>query len=874
MNSGDFIKLIGLLVVSFIILPQIPTPLIVIALKPLWQDNVLVSTSIPSNTISVNETIYIALPARIFRELQGRPITSIIASPCYSDELVVLPKIIPRRFLLTWLPTLNTSIPFPDIDYRLTEEDVLLINIPTQKTPIQTPQSPSRSTECPWSRFAAKAGIRARYVVTLNRGTSVLSVLRGLTSLNYPITFSIYFDHYESRKPLITSIPFDMELLTVISSKLGVSPPAIPSQQYKSTNKSTIVEVENALNTWARNIHSKLSTMGVEKSISIRYEQREGFIYDPVEDRIVHEITDKLSEYKAYSELLSVNPQYYLINGGGGPTQYYVFTLILLNNTQLPSGGITRNTYLGYYIYSTTIYIRANTTDPSKGSRLIVEIKLVNTTTGRVISTRTYTYYLGSTPVDITLYPSIPYTEGGINITISLKYDYSLAPPYVATATLQFIKMYKNMPTPQTVSGALRLLSFGLYWYYISNGTPPYILPITPRASLFLSPRHNPVSIGYDLGGNRADSLSIDTGSMNGVYYNDVAPKAWLRIDICGYHVYDYYPYNVTVNIKVKINGLTYTETGLTIPYCFDCPIRPCRLDCTQIDIPLPLNPVEGPGPLITIERQFNVSLDNPYLGDLKSNTHLPFDAMIEYWYAPEVVNETNWIKWLSRRYPWDKIELSLASTSDFHWNFAKGKASIILDGPALLSEDNGDYVVKLLYASIYPISYLESRMSTSLDVRNYGCNIKKFEGQSYEEYVGAAVTGWSILYTGLEFLKLLGLISIPEPVSKLLFVADLALAIVSSSKEQTTSYQDGILYVCKWSSGLFDDFHKLELENFITVDKTPDKRPCFGIEAIVDNYKTTYFATRCVPEFNDASGSINEPLGFYGKPPSEMIYG
>jgi hypothetical protein len=727
MNSAEFIKLIGVLVVSFIIIPQIPTPLIVIALKLLWQDNVLVSTGIPSN-ISVNETIYIALPVRILRELQGRPITSIIASPCYSDELVVLPKIIPRRFSLTWLPTLNTSIPLPDIDYRLTEEDVLLINIPTQETPIPTPQPPSRSTECPWSRFAAKAGIRERYVVTLNRGTNVLSASRGLTSLNYPITFSIYFDHNESRKPLITSIPFDMELLTVISSKLGVSLLSIPPQQYKSTNKSTLVEVETALNTWARNIHSKLSTMEVEKSISTRHERREGFIYDPVEDRIVHEITDKLSDYKTYSELSSVNPQYYLINGGGGPTQYYAFTLILLNNTRLPSGGITRNTYLGYYVYSTTIYIRANSTDPSKGSRLIVEIKLVNTTTSRVINTRTYTYYLGSTPVDITLHPSIPYTERGINITISLDYDYSLAPPYVAITTLQFIKMYKNMPTPQTVSGALKLLSFGLFWYYYRNGTR-YILPITPRTSLLLTPYNEllPESPGYDLGGDRADSLSIDTGSMNGVYYSDVAPKAWLRIDVCGYHVYRNYPYNVTVNIKVKINGLTYTETGLTIPYC---PISPsCRLNCVQIDIPLPLNPVEGPGSLIIIERQFNVSLDNRDLAFLKSCTSLPFDAMIEYWYVPEVVNETNRIKWLSRRYPWDKIELHLASTSPIDWNIAEGKASIILDGPALLSEDNSDYVVKLLYASIYPINYLESRISTSLDVRNYGCNIKNLRG-------------------------------------------------------------------------------------------------------------------------------------------------
>jgi hypothetical protein len=863
MNSAEFIKLIGVLVVSFIILPQIPTPLIVIALKPLWQDNVLVSTGIPSNTISVNETIYIALPVRIFRELQGRPITSIIASPCYSDELVVLPKIIPRRFSLTWLPTLNTSIPLPDIDYRLTEEDVLLINIPIQETPIPTPQPPLSSTECPWSRFAAKAGIRERYVVTLNRGTSVLSASRGLTSLNYPITFSIYFDHNESRKPLITSIPFDMELLTVISSKLGVSPPAIPPQQYRSTNKSTIVEVEDALNTWARNIHSILSTMGVEKSISTRHERREGFIYDPVEDRIVDEITDKLSEYKAYPELSSVNPQYYLINGGGSPTQYYVFTLILLNNTQLPSGGITRNTYLGYYVYSTTIYIRANSTDPSEGSGLIVEVKLVNTTTGRVISTRTYTYYLGSTPVDITLYPSIPYTEGGINITVSLKYDYSLAPPYVATATLQFIKMYKNMPTPQTVKSAVRILSTGLHHYYTLGMV---ILPTTPRINKYV----HFWGPGYGFYRDH-NSVTIDTGALNGMYYNDVDPKAWLRIDIGGTLFYGRVQ-SLTAIIKIKINGILYEQINLTIPPCSDLnlPTYSCKYSYAQVDIPLPLNPIEGYGPLITIERTLVPEKDDEGW-DLYNWSSVLFDAMIEYWYAPEVVSETNWIKWGCGRFPWYKLEMHIPIAD----NIAGGKASLVLDGSAIGIIDSEGYVSKLYVVMDTSIHRLELRIATSLDVGNFGCNIIKFKGQSYEQYVGAAVTGWSILYTGLELARLLGIISIPDPVSKALFVVNLATAIVSSSKERTESYQDGTWYVCKWNSGFFDYFSRLQLENFMLVDKSQDKRPCFEIKVKIDNFETQNLTAICVPEYNpnNLTGDIFEPLGFYGRPPGEMIY-
>lgn len=863
MNSAEFIKLIGVLVVSFIILPQIPTPLIVIALKPLWQDNVLVSTSIPSNTISVNETIYIALPVRILRELQGRPITSIIASPCYSDELVVLPKIIPRRFSLTWLPTLNTSIPLPDIDYRLTEEDVLLINIPTQETPIPTPQPPSRSTECPWSRFAAKAGIRERYVVTLNRGTSVLSASRGLTSLNYPITFSIYFDHNESRKPLITSIPFDMESLTVISSKLGVSPPSIPPQQYKSTSKSTLVEVENALNTWARNIHSKLSTMGVEKSISTRHERREGFIYDPVEDRVVHEITDKLNEYKAYSELSSVNPQYYLINGGGGPTQYYVFTLILLNNTQLPIGGITRNTYLGYYVYSTTVYIRANSTDPSRGSRLIVEIKLVNTTTGRVINTRTYTYYLGSTPVDITLYPSIPFTGGGINITVSLKYDYSLAPPYVAIATLQFIKMYKNMPTPQTVKSAVRILSTGLHHYYKLGMV---ILPTTPRIEKYVDFWGR----GYGFYGER-NSVTIDTGALNGMYYDVVDPKAWLRIDIGGTLLPGLRVRNLTAIIKIKINGILYKEINLTIPQCLDLPSYRCNYSYAQVDIPLPLNTIEGYGPLITIERTL-VPEKSDEGWSLYNWSIVLFDAMIEYWYAPEVVSETNWIKWGYERFPWYKLEMHIPRAN----TIAGGKASLVFDGSAIGIIDSEWYVSKLYVVKDTSISELELRIATSLDVEGFDCNIIKFEGQSYEQYVGAAVTAWSILYTGLELAQLVGIISIPEPVSKLLFVANLAMAIVSSSKEQTTSYQDGIWYVCKWSSGFWGYFNRLQLENAIRIYKRQNKQPCFGINAKIEGLETQYLAIICVPEYNpnNLTGDIFEPLGFYGRPPSEMIYG
>jgi hypothetical protein len=525
--------------------------------------------------------------------------------------------------------------------------------------------------------------------------------------------------------------------------------------------------------------------MGVEKSISTRHERREGFIYDPVEDRVVHEITDKLSEYNAYSELSSVNPQYYLINGEGGPTQYYVFTLILLNNTQLPSGGITRNTYLGYYVYSTTIYIRANTTDPSRGSRLIVEVKLVNTTTGRVINTRTYTYYLGSTPVSITLYPSIPLTEGGINITISLKYDYSLAPPYVAIATLQFIKMYKNMPTPQTVKPAVRILSTGLHHYYKLGMV---ILPTTPRIEKYV----HFWGRGYGFYRER-NSVTIDTGALNGMYYDVVDPKAWLRIDIGGTLFPGLRVQNLTAIIKIKINGILYKQINLTIPPCSDLPSYSCNYSYAQVDIPLPLNTIEGNGPLITIERTL-VPEKSDEGWSLYNWSSVLFDAMIEYWYAPEVVSETNWIKWGYGRFPWYKLEMHIPIAD----NIAGGKASLVFDGSAIGIIDSEGYVSKLYVVEDTSIVTLELRIATSLDVRGFGCNIIKFEGQSYEQYVGAAVTGWSILYTGLELAQLVGIISIPEPVSKLLFVADLAMAIVSSSKEQTTSYQDGIWYVCK----------------------------------------------------------------------------
>jgi hypothetical protein len=112
--------------------------------------------------------------------------------------------------------------------------------------------------------------------------------------------------------------------------------------------------------------------------------------------------------------------------------------------------------------------------------------------------------------------------------------------------------------------------------------------------------------------------------------------------------------------------------------------------------------------------------------------------------------------------------------------------------------------------------------------------------------------------------------------VSKALFVVNLATAIVSSSKERTESYQDGTWYVCKWNSGFFDYFSRLQLENFMLVDKSQDKRPCFEIKVKIDNFETQNLTAICVPEYNpnnNLTGDIFEPLGFYERPPSEMIY-
>jgi hypothetical protein len=46
-------------------------------------------------------------------------------------------------------------------------------------------------------------------------------------------------------------------------------------------------------------------------------------------------------------------------------------------------------------------------------------------------------------------------------------------------------------------------------------------------------------------------------------------------------------------------------------------------------------------------------------------------------------------------------------------------------------------------------------------------------------------------------------------------------------------------------------------------------------IKVKIEDYETQNLTAICVPEYNpnNLTGDIFEPLGFYGRPPSEMIY-
>ncbi len=189
---GKYTDVIGLVMLMIIILSI--TPNIFITEASTYKE------SIGDNASHINlnndaqekarELIYVVLPASLLTQLHGVRLDSLIIAPCHDNNTLIIPKLIPRKFSRTFLSVANATILMPDAgDGVLNANDFLLLTIP-----IPGSGSVNEATHCSWNIYAAKHGLRERYVIKILRGSGVFSS-KGFETLASPIDIAIYFDH-------------------------------------------------------------------------------------------------------------------------------------------------------------------------------------------------------------------------------------------------------------------------------------------------------------------------------------------------------------------------------------------------------------------------------------------------------------------------------------------------------------------------------------------------------------------------------------------------------------------------------------------------------------------------------------------------------
>jgi hypothetical protein len=314
------------------------------------------------------EIVYIILPVKILKDLYGVRFDSLIASSCDDNNTLIIPKLVPRRFFMTFMTSINTRALMPDVgDGSLNENDFLILTVPIPRS-----GSGKDFSSCPWNVYAAKNGLRDRYLIKLSQEAKIFTE-RGVEKAFSSFYIALYYRHDLGNTSLFKDLPTGIELLIKIGDLLGVERPSssIVSSYYIVHTGSN----EVLWNRWLETIRMKLTELELEKGLTIFNEHREGFTYDPYNDQIVAEVMDKSSIDKILKETKAMNPNVTLIDDRDIKRFYEFITIISRNN--IVTGSISEDIYIGYNTYSSLIYIRANSTS-SSNSHLGVKIKIVD----------------------------------------------------------------------------------------------------------------------------------------------------------------------------------------------------------------------------------------------------------------------------------------------------------------------------------------------------------------------------------------------------------------------------------------------------------------------------------------------------------------
>ncbi|MCC6061437.1 MAG: hypothetical protein LM581_00520 [Desulfurococcales archaeon] len=839
---NKYLEALGLLSLMLLILSIIPVE--ILSAKGL-NENTSVDTQIINKDLlsSSRDVVHIILPVSVLKDLHGIRFDSLIASSCDDNNTLIIPKLVPRKFFRTFLSPINATILMPDVDDGiLNENDLLILTVPIPRS-----GSGKDFSSCPWNVYAVKHGLRDRYVIKLSQGAKIFTET-GVKILPFTVGVAIYYDHDHNRKPHLRDLPFDMELLAKISDVLNIERPKTHIVFPNFAGEAEKAEI--FWNTWLNTIRERLISLRLSDNIIVSHEHREGFIYDPTNDRVVAEILDKEAEKKISEEFRNIYPTAELIDGGGGPSRFYEFVLITLNKTIL-TGSRSVNIYLGYNIYSSVVFIRANSTS-SSNSYLRVQINVIDTDTGQIVWSNSYTYTLSSTPSNIYLYPSIPF-DITRRFNISITYYYAGGSyPYVILSTLRISKIWDNMPTSET-SKAYQILSLGIAPLRNRfSGSPPSGCQRAKASDMLDPSKYGFFTLRQGIiMPSLISSLTIDSDVMNGLYYDSLyGSSPILYIDIC---VRNPSSTSYTGTISIKIDGATVASKTISVP-------------------PLPLfgyvgftllqwsNPLGGHGHLITIEHNFPSN----------SNIELYIDMLLEYQYAPEVWKETSYRTWATIHSPWLKIQLTQQDPLATLY-----KSGIVVDAWAFGYASRNPMLVKHQVSTAHGYKILEVYLAVnpSASTNPPGCDIKRVEGTSIDEYIGAVVTAWSIIATGIEIASLLG-VTFPPVVSAGVAAAGMLITILYMARETlSVSITPDGYYVCSWSPGI-NVYKVVELQLSIPYSGIPQN---IYIKVGANDLWYTRPITFKIPSwpYEQIDASISERYpGFYGRHPGEVIYG
>ena len=196
---------------------------------------------------------YLVIPASSLPGLIGAKIGSLVAAICSEERELLAPvKILPQRFIRTFLPSGNTTILLPSRETdTITADDILVVQLPIP--PKTGKPSPNK---CSWSVYAAKHKLKNRIVVQLSPGARIIDY-KGASRLDRPTSFAIYFDY--KRAPFMGDPPYlDISQLEKIARILGLKPP-------KATLPVTRLD-EEKWNSWLEKFRSKIVELEVSKT--------------------------------------------------------------------------------------------------------------------------------------------------------------------------------------------------------------------------------------------------------------------------------------------------------------------------------------------------------------------------------------------------------------------------------------------------------------------------------------------------------------------------------------------------------------------------------------------------------------------------------